>query len=480
MNPTAPPDAAGFASPTPLSPGGGAPQLRRVLTIRDLVIYGLILIQPIAPVGIFGLAAQISHGHVATTILIAMVAMSFTAFSYGRMAALHPSAGSAYIYVGRGLGPRLGFLTGWAMFLDYLVIPLLNVVFCSLTLERLLPAIPYAAWVVLTSGMVTLLNLRGIRATARMNAALLTVMCVVIAAFVALAIRFVVNRSGADALWSTRPFYDPETFKWTAIASATSLAALTYIGFDGVTTLAEEVKDPRRSVPIATVLVCILTGVFSVVEVYLGQLAWPDYDSFPNIETAFMDVTQRVGGDALFQAMGIVLILACVGSGMAGQAALARLLFRMGRDRMLPRRGFGYLSPGTATPTFNLIASGVLTLCGALLLPYQYAAELLNFGAFLAFMGVNLAALRECWFRRAAGQERRMFADLIVPSLGFLFCLAIWISLSPVAKMAGGAWLTAGCIYLVVRTRGLTRPMGVLEFEAKEPSVPDAGARSRP
>lgn len=447
-------DPTAMESDAPPAGPAGEPRLRRVLTVRDLVVYGLVLIQPIAPVGIFGLAQQMSHGHVATTIVLAMIAMSLTAFSYGRMAALYPSAGSAYTYVGRGLGLHLGFLAGWAMFLDYLIIPILNVVFCSLTLHRLVPAVPYPVWAVLTAVVITVLNLRGVKATARANAILLAVMCIVIAAFVALAARYVVNQGGWTTLWSARPFYNPQTFQWGAVASATSLAALTYIGFDGVTTLAEEVNNPKRSVPLATVLVCLLTGAFSLVEVYLATLAWPDYATFANGETAFMDVTQRVGGSALFQAMGAILVLACVGSGMTGQAGLGRLLFRMGRDGMLPRRFFGQLSATRQIPTNNIIASGGLTVAGALVLPYQYAAELLNFGAFLAFIGVNLAVVREYWIRQAHGVRRRLGPDLLVPGLGFVFCLIIWLNLSTVAKTVGFIWLATGVAYLAIWTRG--------------------------
>jgi len=412
--------------------------LKRQLTVRDLVIYGLVLIQPIAPVGIFRLADKIAGGHVATTILVAMVAMSLTAFSYGRMAARYPSAGSAYTYVGRSLGSNLGFLAGWAMFLDYLIIPIVSIVYCGLTLQRLIPAVPFAVWAVLITVGVTLLNLCEIRATAKMNSALLAIMCAVIAGFVLLSARYLVLRSGWPGLFSTRPFYNPATFRWSTIGAATSLAALTYIGFDGVTTLAEEVNDPRRSVPLATVLVCLLTGVFSGMEVYLAQLIWPDPATFPNLETAFLDVTRVVGGGPLFQAMGIVLILACVGSGLTGQAGLARLLFSMGRDGVLPRRIFGHLSVRRGIPSYNIIATGGLTIAGVLLVPYEQAAELLNFGAFLAFMGVNLAVIREYWFRPLAGEPRRRLSDLLLPAFGFLFCSAIWLCLPVPAKVAGG------------------------------------------
>lgn len=339
------------ASQNVAAAAGGPPRLKRLLTVWDLVFFGIVLIQPIAPVGIFGPASKMSHGHVSTTIVIAMVAMMLTAFSYGRMAALYPSVGSAYSYVGRGLGAHWGFMAGWAMCLDYLVIPLINTVYVSLTLQRLIPAVPYAVWTVLFVAVITVLNLRGIRTTARANIAMLAVMTVVIVAFVGLAIRYLVHGGGWGNVLSYKPFYNPQTFDLKAIGTATSLAALTYIGFDGVTTLAEEVRNPKRSVLLAVVLVCFITGIFSTVEVYLAQQVWPDYTSFKVPATAFLDVTQRVGGTWLFQAMALVLVVACLGSGLAGQAGAARLLYGMGREGVLPRRIFGHLSPEPAFPT---------------------------------------------------------------------------------------------------------------------------------
>src|SRR5262250_1934133 len=157
-----------------------APRLKRSLTLWDLIFYGIVLIQPIAPVPLYGVAQKLSDGHFATIILIAMFAMLITAISYGRMAALYPSAGSAYTYVGRGLHPYLGFVAGWAMLLDYIVSPLFCVIYGSLALQRAVPSLPYAVCALLFAGSITCLNLRGIRSTARANEALLTFMCVVL------------------------------------------------------------------------------------------------------------------------------------------------------------------------------------------------------------------------------------------------------------------------------------------------------------
>src|SRR5215469_14346127 len=384
----------------------GAPRLRRVLTLWDLLFYGIVLIQPIAPVPLYGVAQKLSDGHFVTIILLALFAMLITAVSYGRMATLYPTAGSAYTYVGKGLNPHLGFLAGWAMILDYLLQPLINTVWIATALhERYVHAVPYVVWAAIIAGIMTLLNLAGVKSSANANKVLLAVMSVVVVCFVGLAIRYLYTGQGWPGLFSLQPLYDPTTFDWGKIKVATSFAALTYIGFDGVTTLAEDVENPKRNVLLAVVLTCIFAGASSGFEAYLGARVWPDWRSFTNLETAYMDICSRVGGPLLFNAMGGVLIVAAFGSGLTGTVGAARLLFGMGRDGVLPKKFFGQLKPGTSTPTNNILLIGVLAFAGAELLyhignAYEHAGELLNFGAFLAFSGVNLACFWQFTIRR--------------------------------------------------------------------------------
>jgi putrescine importer len=446
------------------------PHLRRVLTLWDLIFYGIVLIQPIAPVPLYGVAQKLSNGHFATIILIAMFAMMITAVSYGRMAALYPSAGSAYTYVGRGLNPHLGFLAGWAMFLDYLLQPLINTVWISTALhERYLQKVPFFAWAAIIAIIITLLNLRGIRSSARANKVLLFLMFVVVGFFIVLAVRFLFRAQGLARMFSTLPFYDPSNFDSHRIWTATSFAALTYIGFDGVTTLAGDVENPKRNVLLATVLVCVFTGLFGGLLVYLAQMVWPDWHSFPNLETAFMDVCQRVGGPILFNGMGAILVLAAFGSGLTGGLGAARLLFGMGRDNVLPRRVFGHLSPGSSTPTYNILIIGGLTFVGAVLLnsignAYEHAGELLNFGAFLAFMGVNLATFWQFAVLSRAGYRKRVLVDIVLPLVGFGFCALIWWNLNVLAKTVGGIWFAIGVAYVAITTRGFRIAPAMIDF----------------
>jgi amino acid transporter len=434
------------------------------LTLWDLILYGIVLIMPIAPVPLFGVVQKLSDGHAVTTILLAMLAMLLTAFSYGRMAAVYPSAGSAYTFVGYGLNPHLGFLAGWAMFLDYLIVPLICTVYGALTVQRLVPEVPYVALAAAFAGAMTFINLCGIRTTARTNFVLTTIMTAVILAFIVLALRLLFHRQGWQGVFSAQPFYSATTFHVSSIAVGTSVAALTYIGFDGITTLAEDALNPRRNVLLATVSVCLFTGIFGGLQIYLAQRVWPDYHTFPNLETAFMDVTRVVGGKILFHALAFILIIANLGSGLTGQAGLSRLLFGMGRDNVIPRRFFTYLDPKRNTPSLNILMVGLIAFLGSIVLNYERAAELINFGAFLAFMGVNAATLREFYLAPSSRATRSLFGDAVAPILGLIFCFAIWVSLPTPAKVVGGCWFVVGTVYDAVKTRGFKERPARIDF----------------
>jgi len=447
-----------------------APRLKRVLSLWDLVFYGIVLIQPIAPVPLYGVAQKLSDGHFVTIILIVLFGMLITAVSYGRMGALYPQAGSAYTYVGKGLNPHLGFLAGWAMILDYLLQPLINTVWISTALhERYVQQVPFIVWALLIAGIMTVLNLIGVKASANANKVLLAIMSVVVAAFIALALKYLYGGQGWAGLFSLQPIYDPKTFDAHKILKASSFAALTYIGFDGVTTLAEDVENPKRNVLLAVVLTCIFAGVASAVESYLGARVWPDWRSFPNFETAFMDICNRVGGRVLFHAMGAILIVAAFGSGLTGTLGAARLLFGMGRDNVLPKKFFGQLKPGTSTPTNNILLIGALAFGGAVVLyhignAYEHAAELLNFGAFLAFMGVNLACFWQFSIKLREGYRRRILQDSLLPLIGFVVCSYFWWNLNALAKTVGGIWFAVGILYVGYKTNWFRSAPVMIDF----------------
>jgi putrescine importer len=450
-------------------------KLLRVLSLRDLVIYGIIVIQPVAAMPLFGHANNISKGHAVTTILIAMVAMILTAISYGKMANRYPEAGSAYTFVGKGIHQYLGFVAGWSMFMDYLFIPILCVIFTSIAANHMLPVIPLHFWIFFFVSGFTILNLKGIKMASRANWLLMIVMSVVVFYFMAAAIRFVINHYGFGGLFSSRPFYNPETFSVSSIGSATALAALTYIGFDGISTLSEEVNNPRRNVMIGMVLTCLITGVWSGAQIYLAQLSWPDWASFTQgltdevaqnnaLDTAIMTVAERIGGHLLDGLLSFILLLGSIGSGAAGQLGASRLLYGMGRDGVLPKKIFGHLDTKYSSPNFNIIIIGVLALIGALTLNYAEAARLINFGAFFAFMGVNIASIYEYFFKAKEKSIKGFLIDFLPAGFGFLFCLIIWLNLPLKTFLIGGSWMMVGIIYLAVRTKGFRESTAMIDF----------------
>ncbi len=432
-------------------------EFRRVLRLRHLIIYGIIIIQPVAPMSIYGAVSQEARGHVVTAILLAMVAMLFTAFSYGRMANVYPSSGSAYSYVTNELHPGLGFLTGWSITLDYLINPVICIIWCSKAAQNFIPWAPYWALALAMAIVITLLNLRGVETSAQVNQWLAAGMGFVVVLFLAETVNYLTHRTvtSADLL---RPFYDPATFSLRAVSAGTALAALTYIGFDSISTLSEEVENPRRTILLATVLTCAITGVLASVEVYAGQLVWPDFRNYPDVDTAFVSIAGRVGGSLLFGVMNVTLLVANFGSGLASQLAAARLLFGMGRDNVIPQRFFGVLSSTTRIPRNNVLLSGAIALLGALSISYSMGAELLNFGAFIAFMGVNAAAFVHYCVRGGRWSP----GYLLPPLAGFSVCFYIWLSLGTPAKLAGGAWLLSGFVYGGLRGN-LTRRISAIE-----------------
>jgi putrescine importer len=451
--------------PSADGPGVGTretPRLKRALTLWDLVFYGIVLIQPVAPMSIFGVVSTEARGHVVTTILIGMTAMLLTALSYGRMARAYPSAGSAFTYVGQELHPGLGYVTGWSMVMDYVLNPTICTIFNSKAAMNVLPEVPYPVWVIFFASLFTGLNLRGVKASARTNEVLAVGMFVVVVLFFAAAVRYLLaGPLPPGAL--TKPFYDPAMFSLPLVLTGASIASLTYIGFDGISTLSEEVENPRRNVLLATVLTCLIIGLLAALEVYVAQLVWGDWRGFPDVDTAFVHVAGKAGGPWLFMLINLTLLVANLGSGTGAQLGAARLLYGMGRQNALPRGFFGAVEPTRQIPRNNVLLVGALALAGGLSLDYiarftggtgfQLGAELLNFGAFIAFMGVNLAALTRYGIR---ARDRR-WHDLVLPLLGFLFCLYLWLSLRWPAKVAGAVWLAAGVIWGAIQTRGFRR-----------------------
>ncbi|HWF67082.1 MAG TPA: APC family permease [Acidobacteriaceae bacterium] len=452
-----------------------APHLYRALTLLNLVVIGMVIVQPVAPMSIYGVISNKAHGHVVTTILVAMVAMLLTAISYGRMARAYPSAGSAYTYVGQEIHPALGYITGWSMVMDYVLNPLICTAFCAKAAMNIVSGLPFYVWIVIFAAFFTWANLRGIKASARINEALCVGMIIVVFIFLAGVIQYVWRLHNIGPAFFTQPFYNSKTFSTSGLFAGTSVAVLTYIGFDGISTLSEEAENPRRNILLATVLVCLITGLLSGLEVYAAQLVWGS-KPFPtnDVESAFAMIAKHTGGVIMFQLINVTLLVASIGSAMGAQLAAARLLFGMGRGNALPKSFFGKIDAKSRIPRNNVLLIGVFALVGAAVLEffsqqlgggaYEIGAQALNFGAFIAFMGVNAASFVRYWLRG----ERRTLSNLLVPVFGFLICGFIWLNLSKIAMLLGAVWMAAGILYGAIKTHGFRADLVNFDMPADE------------
>jgi amino acid transporter len=468
-----------------------SPRLRRSLTLTDLILYGVIVIQPVAPMSVFGVLSDRGRGHVVTAILIAMVAMLFTGISYGRMARAYPSAGSAFTYVAQEVNPAVGYVTGWSMVMDYMLNPLICTVWCAGQASQFAPGVPPWIWKIFFAIVFTMLNVRGIKTSARINSVMAFFMGLVVVGIFIAGARYIFGVPH-DGGYFTRPFYDPMTFSLRGLFGCTSIAVLTYIGFDGISTLSEEAENPRRNILLATVLTCLVIGVLSAFEVYVAQLIWPASQPFPDINTAYSYVAGR-SWTPLFSIVGFTLLLANFGSGLGSQIGAARLLYGMGRSNALPKTFFGAVDEKHRIPRNNVFLVGAVALIGAFLLEivagyktyslgtssltwetfkkimnggeaYGLGAEMLNFGALIAFMGVNAAAFLRYYVK--ATEKKLSF--LVPPILGFVICLLLWLNLSTPAKIAGSIWMAVGIAFGAWKTKGFRSDLVNFDLPAED------------
>lgn len=430
-------------------------RLKRTLKLRHLVFIGLAYMAPVAVFDLFGIVANDTGGHVPLAYLVVLVAVLFTAFSYSRMVRFFPVAGSAYTYAREAINPHLGFLVGWAATLDYLLLPMVNAILSAIYMNAIFPDVPFWVWVVLTVAICTALNLVGVKLSANLNIIFVGIQLVVALLFVILTVVNIVNgANGAE--FSFRPFYSSD-IQMVSITAGAALLALSFLGFDAVSTLAEEAERPTRDIPRAIFIIVLVAGVFFISISYAMQVLFPDVSELENIVGASPEIAKYIGG-ALFQAIFVggymVAVLAC---GITQQMSAARLLYAMGRDGALPKRFFGKVDPRTGVPVANVLLIAAIALT-ATFVDLDQATAMANFGAFIAFVFVNLSVIF-MFFRFLQRRTPGAWIGFVaLPAVGMAINLWLWFSLSGISKIIGAAWFAIGLIFLLVRTRGFRAP----------------------
>ena len=424
-------------------------ELRRSLGLGDLLIYGLIFIGVIAPAPVFGIVYVASGGMVPLTYALGLVAMLFTAFSYMSMARVFPAAGSVYTYTSRSIGETVGFFAGWAILLDYLLLPTLSNVVCAIALHAVLPAVPQALCIAVLLLFTTTVNYLGIETTARANIVLLIVQVLILACFLGAGMVALAGGVGGAHL-STLPFYNPATFNPSLLLGAASLGVLSFLGFDAISTLAEEAKDGAAGIARATIVSLCLAGAIFMTLTWLASLFVPaqGFAGADAANNAFYDIAAIIGGTWLRFLVTVpgVIVGATAGS-LVAQTATARLIYSMARDGKLPR-ALAHVHPVRKVPerALFLVAAVNLALGLALVSSLDLLASMVCFGALIGFVLVNLAVIAHFWRR----PERRWLPHLVSPAIGALITFVVLLNSDRNAKLAGVAWLAAGAVYFIV------------------------------
>ncbi len=424
--------------------------LHRSLKLRHLVFLGVAYMAPLAVFDTFGLVSAQTGGHVPAAYLLVGIAVLLTALSYAKMVRLFPRAGSAYTYASETISPHLGFMVGWSATLDYLFLPMINALLSSIYMSVAFPAVPGWVWVFATIASCTFLNLIGVKVAAKVNVALVVIQIVVAAAFFILTIKNIALGSGVEAFTLT-PFYSQD-LDLPMLAGGASVLALSFLGFDAVSSMAEEAERPKRDIPRAIMILVLSATVFFVAISYTMQVLFPDVSIVEDIVSASPEIARHIGG-AAFQATFIGgYMMAVLGCGLTQQMSAARLIFAMGRDGLLPRRFFGKLNR-SGVPHLNVLLIA-LVACTALFLDLSSAASLINFGAYVAFMAVNLCVIISYFRFKKERTFRSVLAWVLLPGIGVAVNLALFVSLDSNSLIIGSTWAIIGAGFLAVRTKG--------------------------
>lgn len=425
-------------------------ELKRALSFWDLVIYGMIFMVPIAPFGVFGYVSDGSKGMVALAYLIGMFGMIFTAFSYARMSEAFPIAGSVYAYAQRGINEYVGFMAGWAILLDYILVPSLLYLVSAAALGALVPGVPIWVWLVLFIAINTLINVRGIEFTAGANRIILVAEFIVLAIFIVVGLVALHNGMGEGL--TTKPIYDPNNFSLSTVMGAVSIAVLSFLGFDGISTLSEEVKGAEKAgnkiVGRATVSALLIVGFLFIIQTWIASDLGRGMN-FDNLDTAFYQIAGAAGGTWLKNLTIIATAFSWgIANALAAQAAISRILYSMSRDKKLPPI-LSKVHPKYKTPYISTILVAVISLCVGLFFQSQISnlTVLVNFGALVSFLLLHVSVVNHYIIRN---KSKNYFKHLIMPIIGFIIIAYVLYGMDIAAIKLGSIWLLIGLVYLTV------------------------------
>lgn len=443
--------------------------LKRSLGLWAIVGLGLGYMTPTIVFDTFGIVSKETNGVVPLAYLIALTVMLFTAISYGKMVQVFPSAGSAYTYTRETMSPHLGFIVGWAALLDYILLPMVNALIIRIYMVSVFPDVPAWIWVVSYVAIVTAINVWSMSKTSSLNSVLVIFEIVLIGAFIVLAFVKLFQGMGQETIFTTEPLFHSDVHLGAVLTGAT-VVCFSFIGFDAVTMYAEEAVD-QKTMPKAIMLTVLIGGAIFFICGYFAQALFPDVSNFKLTDNTLPEIGLYVGG-TLFKLIFLSgAFAATVASGLASHASVARLLYVMGRNGVLPKKLFGSVHPKFRTPAFNVILVGVVSLL-AIAPSLELISSFINFGALIAFTFVNLSVIAHFVFRQKRYKTGKdIFSYVIMPVLGAGTTGILWYNLQADALIGGIAWIVIGIIYLVFKTKVSKTNIIDLHFEEADKST---------
>lgn len=434
-----------------------ADSLKRVLSLSSLVFYGFAFMVPLTIFTTYALVTNLTHGMVAITYLITTFAMSLTAFSYVKMTKAYPVAGSVYTYVHKSINPYLGFMSGWVVLIGYMFLPMLNYLAAALFLYAAIPQIPSWIWIVGFAAIVTVVNHFGIQVTAIVNKIIVWIQIIFLVALLIIAIKYIVGGGGAGTLFDGSALINftelgKQGMGLPVLLIGASILALSFLGFDAISTLSEEAINPEKNIGRAIIIACLGAGLAFAFITYILQLAWPNaWFEMVDKEGGAYELISRVAGSLMAYIFIGAYVVGCLASSISSVSSASRILYGMGRDKILPKKIFGFLHPKYKTPTYSILIMGLLSLL-AIKLSLVTALSLLNFGALLAFTMVNISVIFHFFIR---GKKRGFYDSIryfLVPLAGAVITFTLWIRLDATSMKLGFVWIGLGIIYLAVTT----------------------------
>lgn len=420
------------------------------LSLWQVVVVGVAYMTPMTVFDTFGIVSSTTNGHVPLAYLFALVAMLLTAFSYARFSRVSDKPGSAYTYTADTCGQSTGFFIGWCTLLDYLLLPLINVLLCGIYLSALVPSVPYWLWVAITAGIVTFINCFRLKLLANLSLLFVLAPVCLMFVFVYLVIQGVTDTRGVDAVLTIAPLLNGQTHVLPLIAGA-SILCFSFLGFDAVTTLSHETKNPKKNIPIAVMLTTLIGGFIFFTASWFIQLYFPTNQMFKHPDEALPEIVFIVGG-ALFHSVFLTgQIMNTIASGLASHASASRLIYIMGKDGIFHQKTFGHLNLKLGTPLFSTLFVGVVSLM-AMFLELAQVVSLISFGALVAFTAVNFSVFMKFYVHEGHknGYRNKLF-NLILPIVSVFAIAVLWFNLDAAALWFGFLWLGIGCAFFLYK-----------------------------